>query len=177
MNIFFLHRNARKCAKMHINKHTIKMCLETTQMLCTAHHVLDTGYTPPYKQGYKNHPCTIWARTSQDNYTWLCELGLELCKEYTYRYNKVHACEKHLLALSQHVPDMLPLNGHITPPALAMPDMYKCKGNAIASYRTYYFFDKNYIHAYKKRDPPLWLKKMYMSMDIMDIYNERFCDA
>ena len=50
-------------------------------------------HTTPYKLTHKNHPCSVWARTSLDNFKWLGELGLELCKEYTYRYDKVHKCE------------------------------------------------------------------------------------
>ncbi len=34
--------------------------------------------------------CSIWVRESLSNYLYLCDLGLELCKEYTYRYGKRH---------------------------------------------------------------------------------------
>ena len=35
----------------------------------------------------------FWAAESAENYVWLCILGIELCKEYTYRYEKEHKCE------------------------------------------------------------------------------------
>jgi hypothetical protein len=40
MNIFALHPNPRKCARWHVDKHVVKMLLETCQLLYTAHWVL-----------------------------------------------------------------------------------------------------------------------------------------
>ena len=40
MNIFALHPNPRKCARWHVDKHVVKMILETCQLLYTAHWVL-----------------------------------------------------------------------------------------------------------------------------------------
>jgi hypothetical protein len=39
MNIFVLHKNPRKSARWHADKHVIKMLLESVQMLYTAHWV------------------------------------------------------------------------------------------------------------------------------------------
>lgn len=86
MNIFYLDSNPTLCAKYHNDKHVVKMILETAQLLCGVHWV--TGKEAPYKLSHKNHPCSIWVRSSLENYLWLCELGLELCDEYTYRYGK-----------------------------------------------------------------------------------------
>ena len=41
MNIFMLDRDPRVAANMHCDKHVVKMILETAQLLCTAHRVLD----------------------------------------------------------------------------------------------------------------------------------------
>ena len=86
MNIFFLDFNTQKCAQYHCDKHVVKMILETAQLLCGVHHMIPQ-VTPqvPYKLSHKNHPCAIWTRDSLSNYLYLCDLGLELCKEYTYR--------------------------------------------------------------------------------------------
>ena len=91
MNIFILDKDVKKCAQYHCDKHVVKMILETAQLLCGVHHVTahDTAHVP-YKLSHKNHPCAIWARESFSNYVYLCELGLELCKEYTHRYGKRH---------------------------------------------------------------------------------------
>ena len=42
MNIFYLDRNPKVAAEMHCDKHVVKMILESAQMLCTAHRVLDS---------------------------------------------------------------------------------------------------------------------------------------
>lgn len=39
MNIFFLHFDTKKCAQMHLDKHVVKMILESAQLLSTVHHV------------------------------------------------------------------------------------------------------------------------------------------
>lgn len=78
----------KKCAEYHVDKHVVKMILETSQLLCGAHWVC--GSEAPYKLSHKNHPCSIWVRKSLSNYLYLCELGLELGREYTHRYGKKH---------------------------------------------------------------------------------------
>lgn len=154
MNIFYLHAIARICAQMHVDKHVVKMILETCQMLSTTHHVTKSEYTPPYKETHKNHPCTIWVRSSVDNYKWLTELGLELCKEYTFRYGKTHKCEAYIKDMAKNTPP-LPNKG-FTPPAQAMPDMYKCE-DPVDAYRHYYFFEKHSLLVWKKRYVPKWI--------------------
>lgn len=150
---------------MHVSRHVIKMILETCQMLCAVWHVVDPEYKiykPPYKLAHKNHPCTIWVRTSLGNYKWLCQLGIELCKEYTYRYGKTHVCEQYILTLSEQVPPIPDVG--FTTPAQAMPDMYKDK-DVIEAYRTYYFFDKHRMLFWKGkiagREPPDWIQELY----------------
>lgn len=153
------------CAQMHLDKHVIKLILETTQLLCGAWHIIDPDhkiYTPCYKLTHKNHPCSIWTRTSKENYMWLCQLGLALCEEYTYRYGKTHKCEEYLVDLTENIPP-IPSRG-FTAPAQAMPVVYKDK-NAIDAYRNYYFFEKAYIHSWKgkvnSRETPSWIIDMH----------------
>ena len=162
MNIFFLHILPQICAQMHIDKHVIKMILETTQLLCSAHHIAGSDYIPCYKLTHKNHPSSIWTRASKANYKWLCSLGQELCKEYTYRYGKIHKCQPYIEDLALHVPDLPDLE--FTPPTQAMPSMYK-DNDAINAYRTYYFFGKMNIHSWKGkiagRPTPDWILEMH----------------
>ena len=68
MNIFYLDKDPVRAAEYHCDKHVVKMILESSQMLCTAHRLLsgedycnDKGL---YKLAYKNHPSTKWARES-----------------------------------------------------------------------------------------------------------------
>lgn len=153
MNIFVLHLLPSICAKYHNDKHVVKMILETAQILCCAHHVLKSRYIPKYKLTHKNHPCNIWAMKSIGNYKWLATLGMELCKEYTYRYGKIHATQKVIEDLHVNLPDIK--ETEMTPFAQAMPDEYK-EDDIVSAYRHYYFFEKHHIAKWKKRDIPDW---------------------
>jgi hypothetical protein len=152
MNIFVLDLNLKKCAEYHLDKHTTKLCVEYAQLLCSAHWL--NGGEAPYKLTHKNHPCSIWVRECMENYDWLCELGLELCKEYTYRYNKIHKSQLVIEWCIMNKPK-LRYNGKITKFALAMP--IECKvGNAVESYREYYIIHKKSFATWKNREKPLW---------------------
>ena len=157
MNIFVLDTDTRKCAEFHNDKHVVKMILETAQLLCGAHWMSEGGqYDIPYKLSHKNHPCAIWVRECIENYEWLCDLGIELCEEYTHRYDKRHKSQDIIEWCIVHPPNIR-TNGEITPFALAMPD--ECKvGNPVESYRRYYMTDKRDIAAWKNREIPNWYK-------------------
>jgi len=152
MNIFYLDSDPKVCAQYHVDKHVVKMILETAQLLSTTHWV--TGSEGPYRVTHKNHPSAIWARSNKSNYVWLCELGMELCKEYTYRYEKTHKTQQHLEWLSNNIPS-LP-EGNFTPPTLAMPENFMCEDN-IKSYRKYYMYGKKHLHSWKKREIPAFI--------------------
>ena len=151
MNIFFLDYDVKKCAQYHVDKHAVKMILETSQLLCGVHWVI--GKEAPYKLSHKNHPCSIWTRESLSNYLYLCELGLELCKEYTYRYGKRHKSQEVIewcLINKPNIPDI-----GFTKPAMAMPDEYKVK-SVVESYRNYYMGAKSGLAVWKNREKPEW---------------------
>jgi hypothetical protein len=162
MNIFVLDLDPKKCAQYHANKHVIKMILESAQLLCGVHHVTDqvpTKYRPstdqvPYKLSHKNHPCSIWVRECVENYVWLCDLGLELCKEYTYRYGKRHKSQDVIEWCLVNQPNLIE-NGDITKFALAMPDEYKVM-DVVESYRNYYIGSKKDLCEWKNRPTPEW---------------------
>jgi len=168
MNIFYVSHKPSRCARWHCDKHVVKMILETAQLLYTAHWVLtepDFTTAPCRKgseeRGYKSirnkkHPCAIWTRESKDHYLWLCKLGLELCKEYKYRFgqHKEHACERHLNWLQANPPP-LESKGWKQPPQ-AMPDEFK-HGSSVAAYRAYYLGAKRAILHYTKRHQPHWI--------------------
>ena len=92
MNVFYLDKNPQSAAAMHCDKHCVKMILEYAQILSTAHRVLDGDDAPDdlYKIAHKNHPSTIWARTSKQHYDWLFRLVRKLTIEYGIRYGKIH---------------------------------------------------------------------------------------
>lgn len=157
MNIFFLHWDPSKCAEYHVDKHVVKMILETCQLLCCVWHCVDPQhiiFKPSYKKTHMNHPCAKWARDSKDNYFWLCQLGIELCKEYTYRYHKTHKCQSILDDLLSNIP---PLKNDLTLPPLCMPNEYKIPESFIQSYRKYYIHGKKKLHSWKKREIPFFI--------------------
>ena len=85
MNIFAVDQDPKISAQQLCDKHVVKMILESAQMLCA---VYDNG-TAPYKRAFYNHPCTIWARETEQNYEWLLNHAYAMCQEYTRRDGKV----------------------------------------------------------------------------------------
>jgi hypothetical protein len=156
MNIFLLDTDTRKCAQYHCDKHVVKMILETAQLLCGVHHMTDQVTDQvPYKLSHKNHPCAIWSRESLSNYLYLCDLGLELCKEYTYRYGKRHKSQDVIEWCITNKPNIC--DKEFTEPARAMPNEYKVD-SVVESYRNYYIGEKSKIAVWKNRDIPEWFK-------------------
>ena len=158
MNIFAISGHPRKCARYHVNRHVVKMILEYAQLLSTCWHVVDPQhnlFTPTLKITHKNHPCAKWVRESTGNYKWLCELAIELCKEYTYRYKKIHKTQAAIEDLASTIPP-LP-SSSMTRLPLAMPDEYKTD-QVVKSYRFYYKHAKKHLHVWKNRDPPRFIQ-------------------
>jgi hypothetical protein len=156
MNIFYLDSVTTECAKMHVDKHCVKMILEYAQLLSTAHRVLDgeSACDSLYKATHVNHPSAVWVRQSDENYDWLFSLFVALLAEYTHRYGKQHACER-LVDTLRHNPKHIP-DGALTEPPCCMPD--ECKNSStIESYRNYYIQYKNHIFAWKNRTQPAWI--------------------
>lgn len=162
---------------MHVNKHVVCQIKEYAQLLSTAHRVLDgdqhirlsksgrkqTVYVLPdnrestlYSATHINHPSAVWVRKTDKNYDWLYVMWRELMDEYTYRYNKVHACEKLILPL-RRTPYGIP-KGDFTEPTPAMPDQYKVAGDSIQSYKNYYLGDKTRMFSWKNRPAPSWVQ-------------------
>jgi hypothetical protein len=177
MNIFYIETDPYKAAQSMVDKHVVKMILESAQLLSTAHRLLDgTEYVGQSQTGRKarrwrlpdfredilysathlNHPSAVWCRASNNNYTWLYCHFVGLLNEYTYRYGKTHKCaDPRFRQLLQTLPENIVV-GHFTPVTPAMPDEYKV-ASAVESYRNYYKQGKAHLHKYTKRSPPAWL--------------------
>ena len=166
MNIFYLDRDPVVAAQMMCDKHVVKMILESAQMLCTAHRVLDGDkYADKmglYKLAHKNHPSTIWVRSSELNYRWLWEHYVALMNEYTYRYGKTHATSKLRNALDKTPDNMPPIQLTDTPftdPPQCMPAY--CKGDdTVKAYQTYYIVEKSGFAKWTNRVPPKFFMEM-----------------
>ncbi len=176
MNIFYLHEDPRQCAVWMVDKHVVKMILETAQLLSTAHRLLDGTESIDTSSGRKkrvyalsderdavlysathaNHPSAVWARQSVENYNWLVDHLFALSDEYTYRYGKTH-----LTITKLGVPIASPpLNlkeWDMTPMPSCMDEQYKIGEDPIANYRNYYKYGKASMHSWKKREAPDWI--------------------
>ena len=163
MNVFVLDRDPRKAAKMLCDKHVIKMCLETAQILSTA--VLAQLESLPivkqaaagslYRATHAKHPCVIWAGASRTNFDWLLEHGKAIADEYTFRYGKLHKSQAVIEAAEDHKHWLRP--GPATAFPLAMPDQYKT-ADCEQSYRAYYLGEKMHFAKWTKRATPEWTK-------------------
>ena len=162
MNIFYLDKDPVIAAQMSCDKHCIKMILESAQMLSTAHRVLDgdeyADNVGLYKMAHKNHPSTIWVRSSSANYDWLWKHMRALMREYTHRYGKIHATERLNEPLAK-IPTNINFGNLYVDPPQCMPE--ECKGeDTVLAYQKYYIIEKSKIATWNKtRSAPKWWKE------------------
>ena len=184
MNIFYLSDNPVKAAEWMVDKHVVKMIVESAQLLSTAHRVLDghmkiydkyvEGSLPPryrkskiwelddfrdrvvYKATHINHPSAIWTRESIENYQWLVDHFYALMDEYKHRYGKKHKCWD--IAHVLYSPPYNLRKYDWTPMPSAMADQYKVGNDPILNYRNYYKIAKARMHKWTNRQPPEWIQ-------------------
>lgn len=186
MNIFFLDADPVKSAAFMLDKHIVKMPLESAQMLSTAHRLLDgvpmktskkTFWLLPgeklvpdgekftiedrkcFQVAHAKHPSTVWTMLTKSNYLHHLEILKAMLAEYTLRYGKIHSVEK-ILPLLGNAPTNIP-DGVITSKPLAMPDIYKTE-DVVESYRRYYAGEKWRFAKWKNKEIPDWFP-VYMS--------------
>ena len=178
MNIFYVDSDPIKAAQSLVDKHCIKMVLESAQLLSTAHRLLDgeefigktkTGRKAKrwklydsredvlYQATHINHPSAVWCRKSVENYNWLADHLHALLQEYTHRYGKKHKVEGDLSYMLMSPPKNLQEYDMTTMPS-AMADEYKISDDPIINYRNYYQNGKASLHSWKNRQPPEWIK-------------------
>jgi hypothetical protein len=174
LNRFILDENPRTAAEYHCDKHVVKMILEESQMLSTAHRILDGAeFVGQSKSGRKakrwklddsrddilyqathvNHPCTQWSMFTSENYVWSVSLLRCLLDEYQYRYGKQHKCET-LYNTLRFLPQMI-ANGKRSQFPQAMPDDCK-RDNPVDGYRKYYIDHKVRFAKWTGRPVPEW---------------------
>ena len=157
MNIFYIDKDPEQAARWMVDKHVVKMILESAQLLSTAHRYvdgkmlvaqndngrrmkrwyLDDAREPVlYKATHINHPSNVWTRTAVENYLWLVEHFAALLDEYTYRYGKKHKTGE-LLYMLQSPPHGV-RDFDMTKMPSAMKDEYKISDDPVTNYRNYY---------------------------------------
>jgi hypothetical protein len=185
MNIFYISEDPIQAAQWMVDKHVVKMILESAQLLSTAHRLLDgrqvteqkyvEGSVPAryrnvkrwklddarepviYSATHVNHPSAIWCRKSIENYNWLVEHFFALGNEYTHRYGKIHKCFQGDLAYMLQSPPNNLKEYDWTPMPSAMADEYKIGNDSLTNYRNYYKIGKSRMHSWKNRQPPEWI--------------------
>ena len=166
MNLFILSLSFQECAEFMFDKHVSKILLEAVQMLCSAIQIIDPdneikNKIQLYKISHKNHPVSIWMRSSLDNYMWTLDLVDAMHNEWKYRYDhpsdKMHKSYIVAQYLRKYAPspDKFPNKG-LLQFALAMPIECKCN-DPVQAYRKYYQTpEKQKIASWKKRGKPEW---------------------
>lgn len=162
MNIFILNKDPILAAQMQCDKHVVKMALESAQMLCSAHRILDGDSVDKslYKIAHKNHPCTLWTMETVSNYYWHYEHWVSLCEEYTHRYGKTHLSFAKFGDILKQQPKNIPV-GSMTQFRLAMGSNPECMfDDPVKSYRAYYKTKQlNFDMKWSKRQIPKWFKE------------------
>ena len=205
MNIFALSRSPQESARQMLDKHIVKMPTETCQMLHTnivyMQYVHTYGKEPQLKDlkafhqeigselmkpAMLNHPSTIWARQSLDNFDWLLYHGVSLCGEYTHRYEKEQGTQKRIVDCGLYREFIenhnYPLD-ELTPVSIAMDDMYRIENTfddewefVIQSYRHYYLEGKWRFAEWRKNRRPEWFPANHFAKKYnvgVRKYNER----
>lgn len=180
MNLFILSLIATECAEYMFDRHISKIILEAAQMLCTTYRICnrrEPGTTRSilfmsdlddsgemhcvYRITHKNHPVSVWMRQSRANVEWTLALVDAMHTEWKWRYG--HPADKYHKAyiVCDWIRGQLgslefPHEG-LTPFAQAMPDEYKCCGDAVAAYRAYYQSpEKSRLASWRGRSAPTW---------------------
>lgn len=152
MNIFVLDKDPVLAAQYQCDKHVVKMVLESAQLLCSP---FKPGVAP-YGRTHYNHPCAIWTREANNNYTWLIQHAFALLGEFEYRFGKEHASKKVIEWCNVHEVELVFPKIEMTPFVQAMPAIYKDPDPVIA-YRNYYIGAKRDIAKWNKgRKKPDW---------------------
>lgn len=163
MNIFLLDLDLNKNVEYYIDKHSNKMVVETGQLLCTARNLVGDG-KGIYRTTHPNHPCNVWLRQSEDNYRWLCELGIKIAEEYTFRYGKRHKSQDVIEDCYRNVPR---IGGSFTLPPSCMDESFIIGDDVVNNYRNYYIRDKVFdnreriMAKWTKRNRPSWFIDIY----------------
>lgn len=196
MNIFVLDKNPEVAATYHCDKHVVKMILEYTQILLMAfyrHNLILTqaqaieqkelvstifkdfprknedGSVNPYRVTHMNHPCTVWAAESKENFTWLLQLLGYLHTEYWIRYGRyrfdidkpyLHACHPIYVWMCFRCNKITFPHDHRTEFVQAMPEVYR-DIDTVKAYRNYYIGDKSKIAKWTNRNIPYWYSITY----------------
>ena len=169
MNRFIIGHLPQDIAQSMCDKHVVKMPLEEAQMLCTVVRQANPEFADDhslYRVAHAKHPCTLWAGKTRSNYMYAFRLWNHMSMEYTYRYGKQHASDRHMDALregAQFVPE-----GDMTPHPECFSEHTDLKSGEfwpVDSYRAFYMTKQHrFKMTWKNRPIPKWFE--YQNMEI-----------
>lgn len=166
MQLFFLSLCPREAARMACDKHVVKMCLETAQIISTVWwKVFRSRYNLYRSFGWltkqwtvPTHPAIMWVGESHANYQWTLEYWGALLSEYTLRYKKTHAYQSLYNNIVTMMPDP-PLARDefvvMSPQFQAVPEDLK-SDDPVETYRRFYIRDKSRFAKWKFTPVPEW---------------------
>ena len=178
MNIFYVDSDPEVAARNMVDKHVVKMILETAQLLSTAHRVIDgEEYVGQSQSGRKakrwrlsgnvdaimyaathiNHPSAVWVRENSANYDWLYDHLLALGREYTHRYGRTHLTIDKLKDILEDAPENIEQSNVMTKMPSCMDKQYIVSLDPITNYRNYYNYGKTDLLRWSNRPPPQWI--------------------
>ena len=156
MNIFYLDEKTSEAAKLHCDKHVVKMIVEYGQLLSTAHRVLDGELYIDSSSGRK---IKRWQHPDSD-----FEANLyKACKEYTHRYRVISSLSKDhatYIKLGKYLasyPVNLPFDKDATAVPQCMPDDVK-SDDPVDAYQNYYIKYKKDFARWTNRPVPKFME-------------------
>lgn len=181
MNLFILSKCPDRAAQFQCDKHVVKMVLETAQLLCTAHRMLDGEHYNAvtkngrrvsrwklnderedklYQAAHVAHPCTKWVQKSDANYHWAFYHFVALLEEYSHRYGKTHKSDE-LVEMLEAAPSNIRHSFYPSSFVLAMTHEPQCidHSDPVKSYRDYYHTKQDKFNMkWTNRKVPYWFK-------------------
>ena len=179
MNIFVLSYSAipqvhyKENARMHCDKHVVKMITESVQMLVTVlpQYFSKTalGLEPPCKPlaaGHAKHPCVLWLQQDIIHFNYLAQLAYHLCLEKQARWplNADHEYQPFIEHLCQclYITDYLSTHSRL-PETFAtavksesLRSTNRPHVEAVTIYRDYYISDKATFATWRGVGKPSW---------------------
>lgn len=158
MQIFAVDSDPKAAARALGDKHVVKMCLETAQILCTVSWI--HGQSAPYQPTHVSHPCVRWTSEFAHHWEWVHAHGLELGREYEFRFRRQHASAAVIKSLSRPESIRAP-RIRIQVPSFTTRSLlprYQRIPDPVSAHRQSYVNEKAHIAIYARgREPPDWI--------------------
>lgn len=171
MQIFWLHKEPRKNAKLYSDTHCSKIILEIGQIVSTALRINGIDDDRLYKKTHKNHPCVRWAKESSLNVRKALRLMYQLNEEKKRRFESGdHATYKKLVKelnigelISRAEFEKPERVGSVPPQAFKDCPKALTDGQTwdqvVEGYRRYYQLEKSDISEWNHSETPEFMKE------------------